>query len=164
MATPIKDDTPGTDEKYLRHCLSLAAEAAAAGEVPVGAVIVQGGEILGAARNRTVERGSALAHAEMLALDAAIAAARGSAAHADGRVTGATLYCSLEPCLMCTGALLHARIGRVVFGALDSKFGACGSLFNLPRDERLNHRCPVVPGILAEESAQLLRDFFQSLR
>ena len=82
----------------------------------------------------------------------------------EGRLPGATLYCSLEPCFMCAGALLHARVGRVVFGAADPKFGACGSLANLPLDERLNHRCPVVAGVLGEESAQMLREFFQALR
>jgi tRNA(adenine34) deaminase len=167
MATPIKADEAGTDEKYMTRCLDLAREAAAAGEVPVGALVVLDGRILGAARNRSRERGSALAHAEMIALEAAIQAvhaAAGPAHAASGRIDGAVLYCSLEPCFMCTGALLHARVSRVVFAAQDPKFGACGSLADLPADPRLNHRCPVTSGLLAEESARLLREFFQRLR
>ena len=122
MATPIKGDEAGTDEKYMARCLELAREAAAAGEVPVGAVVVLDGEIVGEGRNRTREQGSALAHAEVIALEAAIQAVRavgGLAAAAAGRINGAVLYCSLEPCFMCAGALLHARVARVVFAAQD---------------------------------------------
>jgi tRNA(adenine34) deaminase len=177
MATPIKDDDRRTDENYMMRCLELARDAAAAGEVPVGAVVVVGGRIIAEGRNRTRERGSALAHAEMIALEAAMQAALEGADSqpasrpggdpgpaAFGRLNGAVLYCSLEPCFMCAGALLHARVDRVVFATADPKFGACGSLAHLPSDPRLNHRCPVDAGILAEESAILMREFFQRLR
>lgn len=172
MTAPIKEDPTRLDEKYMRRCLELAAEAAADGEVPVGAVIVRGAEIVAEARNRTRAEASPLAHAEMLALGIAFDQARredsGSpsarGAHPAGRIPDATLYCSLEPCFMCTGALLHARVSRIVFAAADPKFGACGSLACLPEDSRLNHRCPVRGGVLAEASAALLREFFQRLR
>lgn len=140
------------------RCLALAREAAAAQEVPVGAVITIAGRIVAEGRNRTRERRDPLAHAEMLALGAAFAAV------GEERIPDAVLYCSLEPCVMCTGALLHARVARVVFAAHDPKFGACGSLFDLPADSRLNHRCPATAGVRAEESAALLREFFQALR
>ena len=145
-------------EHYMRRCLELAQRAADAGEVPVGALVVGDGAILGEGRNRCEELGTPLAHAEIEALGAAFAAT------GDGRLPGTVLYCSLEPCFMCTGALLHARVGRVVFAARDPKFGACGSLAELPSDSRLNHRCPIEEGLLADESAQLLRTFFARLR
>ena len=157
MPTPIKDQDD-TDQNYMGRCLVLAREAGAAQEVPVGAVVTVAGRIVAEGRNRTRERRDPMAHAEMLALRAAFTAA------GEGRIRDAVLYCSLEPCFMCTGALLHARVARVVFGAHDPKFGACGSLFDLPADPRLNHRCPVTAGVRAEESAALLREFFQRLR
>lgn len=142
----------------MRRCLELARAAARAGEVPVGAIVVRDGQVIGEGHNRCEARGTPLAHAEMEALSAALASTP------DARLVGAVLYCSLEPCFMCTGALLHARVDRVVFGARDPKFGACASLAELPSDRRLNHRCPVEGGLLADESAQLLRTFFQRLR
>ncbi len=147
-----------SDERWMLRCLELARAAAAADEVPVGAVVVREGGVLGEAHNRCEERGSPLAHAEMLALEAAFATA------GEGRLPGAVLYCSLEPCVMCAGAALHARVERIVFAARDPKFGACGSLFALPADARLNHRCAVHEGLLAEDSAALLRAFFRRLR
>ena len=147
-----------SDEAFMRRCLELAEEAARADEVPVGAVVVVEGRILGEGRNRCVERSSPLAHAEIEALEAALAAT------GDARLPGAELFCSLEPCFMCTGALLHARVARIVFATRDPKFGACGSLATLPSDRRLNHRCPVEEGLLAEESAVLLQSFFRRLR
>ena len=147
-----------TDLPFLQRCLQLAREAALAGEVPIGALVVREGEILGAARNRCEERKTPLAHAEMLALDHAFARV------GEGRIPGAVLYCSLEPCFMCTGAALHARVERIVFSTRDPKFGACGSLANLPTDERLNHRCSVTEGMLADASAELLKTFFRRLR
>lgn len=147
-----------SDETWMRRCLSLASEAAAVGEVPVGAVVVRDGVLLGTGRNTCEAEGSPLAHAEMHALTAAFAAT------GDGRLPGATLYCSLEPCFMCTGAALHARVGRIVFATRDPKFGACGSLADLPSDRRLNHRCPVEEGLLADASAAMLRAFFRRLR
>lgn len=142
----------------MRACLELAVAAAGRGEVPVGAVVVVGDAIVGASGNRCEERGSPLAHAEMEALHAAFALV------GVGRLPDAELFCTLEPCLMCTGALLHARVRRIVFGARDPKFGACGSLYTLPLDERLNHRCAVEEGLLAGEAAALLKTFFQRLR
>jgi len=157
MPGAIKDPA-NDDAKYMARCLELAASAAAVGEVPVGALVVQEGQILGVGRNRCEELTDPLAHAEMEALAAALASV------GEGRLPEAVLYCSLEPCFMCTGALLHARVSRIVYGARDPKFGACGSLANLPNDQRLNHRCPVTEGVLADASADLLREFFQRLR
>lgn len=142
----------------MRRCLELAQRAAAVGEVPVGSVVVLEGEIVGEGRNRCEEKTSPLAHAEIEALGAAFQRT------GLGRLPGSVLYCSLEPCFMCAGAALHARVSRVVFATRDPKFGACGSLAHLPSDERLNHRCPVEEGVLAEESASLLRAFFARLR
>ncbi len=146
------------DRRWIARCLELAQAAAAREEVPVGAVVVRGGAVLGESANRCVELGDPTAHAEMLALREAFRCT------GDARLPGAVLYCSLEPCVMCTGALLHARIARVVYGARDPKFGACGSLAMLPADPRLNHRCPVHGGVGAEASAALLRDFFRRRR
>ena len=146
------------DERAMRLCLRLAAEAAACDEVPVGAVVMRGGEVLGEAHNRCEAERSPLAHAEMLAIAQAVART------GDMRLSGCVLYCSLEPCFMCAGAALHARVERIVYAARDPKFGACGSLAALPADPRLNHRCPVDEGLLADESAALLRAFFRRLR
>ena len=136
----------------------MAAEAAAEDEVPVGAVVVRDGELLGEARNRCEVDKCSILHAELLALQAACAHT------GDKRLPGAVLYCSLEPCFQCAGAALHSRVARIVYGARDPKFGACGSLARLPEDPRLNHRCDVVEGVLADESAAMLRAFFQRLR
>ncbi len=157
MPPPIKDPA-NDDSKYLARCLELAASAAVSGEVPVGAVVVQDGEILGEGRNRCEELVNSLAHAEMEALAAALAVV------GQGRLPEAVLYTNLEPCFMCTGALLHVRMSRIVYGARDPKFGACGSLANLPADQRMNHRCPVTEGVMADASAELLREFFRRLR
>lgn len=142
----------------MRRCLALAAEAAMAGEVPVGAVVVVGERAVGEARNRCEELRSPLAHAELLALQQALATV------GEKRLPDAVFYCSLEPCLMCTGALLHVRVQRIVFAARDPKFGGCVSLAALPSDPRLNHRCPVDEGIGAAASAELLRTFFRARR
>ena len=142
----------------MEQCLALAREAADHAEVPVGAIVVLGGEVIGVGRNRVEELGSPLAHAEMEALRAAFEAT------GDKRLPEAELYCSLEPCYMCAGAILHARIRRVVFGARDPKFGAVRSLAAMLEDERLNHRCQVVEGVGAEQSAELLRSFFRARR
>jgi tRNA(adenine34) deaminase len=151
-------DCSSEDERWMERCLELAAAAAARGEVPVGAVVVQAGRVLAADHNRCEERRDPLAHAELEALRAAFAAA------GDARLPGAVLYCSLEPCFMCAGAALHARVARIVYGACDPKFGACESLASLPADPRLNHRCAARGGVLAERSAALLRAFFRRLR
>lgn len=142
----------------MARCLELAREAMAREEVPVGAVVAREGRVLGEGHNRCEEGRSPLLHAEMEALHAAFATA------GEGRLPGAVLYCSLEPCFMCAGALLHARVARIVFAARDPKFGACKSLAELATDARLNHRCEVEEGLLAEESAALLRGFFAARR
>jgi len=143
----------------MREAIAEAQAAAAEGEVPVGAVIVDGsGELVARAHNRREGDQDPLAHAELLAIRAA-ARATGS-----WRLEGATLYVTLEPCAMCAGAVVLARLARLVFGAGDPKAGFCGSLGDLVRDPRLNHRVEVVSGVEAERSAELLRDFFAELR
>ena len=146
------------DGAHMRRCLDLAREAAAADEVPVGAIVVLDREVVGVGRNRVEERGDPLAHAELEALSAAFART------GDKRLPGAELICTLEPCFMCAGAILHARVARVVFGARDPKFGAVRSLATVLEDERLNHRCEVVESVGAEASAALLRAFFRARR
>ncbi len=146
------------DVRWLRRCLELAQAAAAADEVPVGAIVVVDGAVVGEGRNRVEELRSPLAHAEMLALQQALVHA------GNKRLANATLYCSLEPCFLCAGAILHARVDRVVFGASDPKFGAVRSLANVLEDPRLNHRCTVVAGVEAAASAELLRAFFRQKR
>ena len=144
-------------EKYMAQALALAREAAAAGEVPVGCVIVRGGEIVGRGRNRREEKQSTASHAEMEAI------AMANETVGSWRLDDCTLYVTLEPCPMCAGAIINARIPRVVFGAPDPKAGSCGSvtdLFALP----YNHRPACEGGVLEEECAQLLRDFFRALR
>lgn len=146
------------DARWIARCLELAADAARADEVPVGAVVVVGGALVGEGRNRVEELRSPLAHAEMAALQAALAAV------GEKRLPAATLYCSLEPCFLCAGAILHARVRRVVFGARDPKFGAVRSLATLLEDPRLNHRCEVLEGVEAAASGELLRAFFRTRR
>ncbi len=143
----------------MEAALDEARAAAAAGEVPVGAVVVSAdGELLARAHNRRESDGDPLAHAELLAI-------RQAAREVGGwRLVGATLYVTLEPCAMCAGALVLARVGRLVFGAADPKAGYCGTLGDLVRDPRLNHRLEVSSGVLAEASAGLLKGFFAELR
>jgi len=142
----------------MARCLELAAAAAAADEVPVGAVVVIDGGAVGEGRNRVEERRSPLAHAELEALQQALAAV------GEKRLPQAVLYSSLEPCFLCAGAILHARLRRVVFAARDPKFGAVRSLATLLEDARLNHRCEVLEGVGADASAELLRGFFRGKR
>ena len=146
-----------TDREYMLEALALAREAAEAGEVPVGCVIVRKGEIVGRGRNRREEGKSALAHAELEAISEACAALGG------WRLWECTLYVTLEPCPMCAGAILQARIPRVVYGARDSKYGACGSVCDLFSMD-FHHHPQLEGGLMEEESAQLLRQFFQDLR
>ena len=146
------------DLGWMRRALELAREAARAGEVPVGAVVVLGDEVVGEGRNQVEEAGDPTAHAEVLALR------RAAQTHGYSRLTGAALYSTLEPCAMCAGAVILARIGRVVFGARDPKAGCCGSLYNLLGDARFNHRVEVREELLAAESAGLLQAFFRELR
>ncbi len=138
--------------------LAEAAKAAALGEVPVGAVIVAGGREIGRGHNRREIERDPLAHAELLAIRQAAEAIGG------WRLEGATMYVTLEPCAMCAGALVNSRVWRLVFGAADPKAGFCGSLGDLVRDPRLNHRLEVAAGVLAEECGALLREFFAGLR
>jgi tRNA(adenine34) deaminase len=146
------------DEAFMQQALALAREADALGEVPVGAVAVHEGKIVGTGFNRREVDRSPLAHAELMALDAA-AKALGA-----WRLTGVTLYVTLEPCAMCAGALVQSRVTRLVFGAMDPKAGAVGSLYNLAEEPRHNHRLQVTSGILADESRLLLKSFFERLR
>ncbi|GMV97676.1 MAG: tRNA-specific adenosine deaminase [Phycisphaerae bacterium] len=147
-----------SDERFMRQALAEARAALEAGDVPVGAVVVHDGRIIGRGHNQRELLQDPTAHAEILALGAA-AAALGS-----WRLTGCAIYVTLEPCAMCAGALVLARIDRLVFGAADPKAGACGSLMNLARDERLNHRVAVEAGVLAAPCAELLRGFFARRR
>jgi tRNA(adenine34) deaminase len=142
----------------MREALSLAAAAAAAGEVPVGAVVTTGREVVGRGWNRSIQDADPSAHAEILALREAAAAA------GNHRLTGATLYVTLEPCAMCVGAMLQARIARLVFGAYDAKAGAAGSVLDLCDHAKLNHRIEVNGGLLADEGAALLAAFFAERR
>jgi len=147
-----------TDERFMRLALELATRAGAEGEVPVGAVVVRQGEVIGRGANAREATGDPTGHAEVLALREA-AAAQGS-----WRLADATLYVTLEPCPMCAGALVAARIARLVFGAADPKAGACGSLYNLCADPRLNHELAVVRGVLAQEAALVLSAWFGTKR
>jgi tRNA(adenine34) deaminase len=145
-------------EKWMRCALDLAREAEAAGEVPVGCVVVTEGEIVGKARNSPIESLDPTAHAEMLALRQAAFAAR------DYRLTGATLYATLEPCAMCAGALVAARIRRLVFAARDLRFGGVRSKFQIADSPLLNHRVEIVEGVLGTEASAMLRRFFEERR
>ncbi len=142
----------------MQEALAEARQALAEREVPVGAVLVEGGEVIARAHNRTVATGAPLAHAEILALLEALDR-RGT-----DRLPGATLYVTLEPCAMCAGAIVLAKVGRVVFGAWDDKAGMAGSLGDLLRHPRLNHRVEVVGGIDGDACGELLREFFRTRR
>jgi tRNA(adenine34) deaminase len=146
------------DRRWMERALAEARLAFDEGEVPVGCVVVSEGRLVGRGRNSVERLGDPTAHAEMLALTAA-AGTLGS-----WRLNGCTLYASLEPCTMCIGAIHLARITRLVFGARDPKFGACGSILDVPAEPRWNHHLEVVEGVLAEESSRLMRDFFSRLR
>ena len=146
------------DERFMRLALDEARRCADHGDVPVGAVVVRGGELVAAGGNERELAQDPTAHAEIFALRAA-AETVGS-----WHVEGCTLYVTLEPCAMCAGAIVLSRVDRVVFGAADPKAGFAGSLGNLVRDERLNHRAELLGGVLAEESGGLLRDFFRERR
>lgn len=156
-AFTLPEPSPADDEHFMREAMALAREAAAEGEVPVGAVVVRGDEIVGRGRNRRERDKTALAHAELEAIEDACRTLGG------WRLWQCVLYVTLEPCPMCAGAVINARIPRVVYGASDPKAGSCGSLvnlFSLP----YNHHPAVTSGVLGEECAALLREFFRSLR
>ncbi|MCF8151721.1 MAG: tRNA adenosine(34) deaminase TadA [Burkholderiaceae bacterium] len=146
------------DNGYMALALDLAREAGAAGEVPVGALVVSDGEIVGRGFNQPIGRHDPTAHAEIMALRDA------SSRLGNYRLPGCTLYVTLEPCAMCAGAIMHARIERVVFGARDPKTGAAGSVIDLFAESRLNHHTVIADGVLAEECGQLLSSFFAARR
>jgi tRNA(adenine34) deaminase len=149
---------PTSDSEFMRRALQLAKRAAEEGEVPVGALLVSDNEIIGEGWNRPIAGHDPTAHAEIVALRA------GASALKNYRLEAATLYATLEPCVMCMGAVLNARVPRVVFGAWDAKAGACGSVIDLPREPRLARGLDVFGGVCSEEAADLLRQFFESRR
>lgn len=147
-----------SDEKWMRMALDQASLARAAGEVPVGAVIVRGGELLAKAHNSPIALSDPSAHAELLAIR------RAAGEIGNYRLAGTTLYTTLEPCLMCAGAILQARIGRLVFGTADPKGGAVVSLYRIFDDRRMNHALEVLGGVLGEACAEILSGFFREKR
>jgi tRNA(adenine34) deaminase len=153
MAQPMK-----SDEEYMAEALALAREAGEAGEVPVGAVVVKDGEIIGRGFNQPVSAHDPTAHAEIRAMREA------ADRLGNYRLVGCDLYVTLEPCAMCAGAMMHARIRRVVFGAADPKTGACGSVVDLFAERRLNHHAEVHGGVLAPDCGALLSAFFAERR
>jgi len=147
-----------SEEYYMDLALAEARLAQAAGEVPVGAVIISDGHIIGKGFNKPISSNDPTAHAEIVAL-------RDAAQHQQNyRLSNATLYCTVEPCMMCAGAIIHARVARIVFGTPDPKAGAAGSIYNVLTDPRLNHRVEVISGVREDECAGLLRQFFSARR
>lgn len=147
-----------TDEAFMRMALAEAAAAIAEGEVPVGCVVAHGGELIARAHNLRETLADPTAHAEILALRTA------SSELGTWHLEDAIVYCTVEPCCMCAGALVNARVGRLVYGVADPKSGACESVFDIPREPRLNHRVEVTAGVLADEALALLRRFFAERR
>ena len=154
----MSGDWTDTDIHFMREALSLAESATVRNEIPVGAVVVSGGEIVGRGHNRSISNTDPSAHAEIEALRDACKQRN------NHRLTDATLFVTLEPCAMCAGAMLHARISRLVFGAYDDKAGAVGSVLDLSSDRRLNHRFEVNGGLLKDECANMLSGFFANKR
>jgi tRNA(adenine34) deaminase len=148
----------GPDLSFMREALDLASEAAAAGEVPVGAVVVKDGEIIGRGYNRPITTSDPTAHAEIIALREA------ARSLGNYRLTGCELYVTLEPCAMCVGAMVHARLARVVYGTADPKTGACGSIVDLPGLATFNHHGRFEGGVLADECSGVLKRFFAERR
>ena len=146
------------DLQYMRMAIEQAQLAAQSGEVPVGAVLVRGGQVISRAFNKPIANHDPSAHAEMLALREA------ALAEENYRIPDSTIYVTLEPCAMCSGAMLHARIDRVVYGAPDPKTGAAGSVLDIFSSKQINHQTSVEGGIMSEECGQLLRDFFKGRR
>jgi tRNA(adenine34) deaminase len=155
---PPSPPADSLDQAFMQQALELAREAAALGEVPVGAVAVVNGQVVGRGFNRRECDRNPFAHAELLAL------AQAAKALDAWRLTGLTLYVTLEPCAMCAGAMIQGRVTRLVYGAADPKAGAVGSLYNLVEDPRHNHRVQVHGGLLAEECGTVLKEFFRALR
>ncbi len=157
-AAPNLHELEAGDIDFMRAALDLAQQARDAGEVPVGAVVVKDGVIIGRGYNRPISAADPTAHAEVMAL-------RDAARHLGNyRLTDCMLYVTLEPCTMCVGAIFHARIARLVYGAKDPKTGACGSVIDLPAETRLNHHLQIAGGVLAEETGELLKQFFAQRR
>jgi tRNA(adenine34) deaminase len=157
----FEDDAPQlplTHDRFLRLALQEAEQALAEDEVPVGAVIVQAGRVIASAHNQREQLKDPTAHAEMIAITQA------ADSLGDWRLEGCSLYVTLEPCIMCSGAILQARIPLVVYGATDPKAGAVNTLYHLLADSRLNHRCQVIPGIQAAPCGEILTRFFQAQR
>ena len=146
------------DERFMREAMELARQGSERGEVPVGAVLVQDGEVIGRGFNCPISTSDPSAHAEMVAIRAAAAAVQ------NYRLPGSTLYVTLEPCAMCAMALVHARVARLVYAAADPKTGACGSVFDLVADPRHNHRVQVQGGVLGEEAGRRLSNYFRAKR
>jgi tRNA(adenine34) deaminase len=146
------------DARWMTYALELARQAEAKGEVPVGAVLLLDGQVIGEGRNRMIEASDPSAHAEIEALRAA------GSRLGNYRIPGSTLYVTLEPCVMCAGAIVHARVARVVYAASDPKTGAAGSVFDVLGSERHNHRVDIVRGVCADDAASLLTGFFRSRR
>lgn len=145
-------------EKYMQEALEEAEKAAAKGEVPVGAVIVKNGKIIGKGHNETEGLKDPTAHAEMIAI-------RQAAANLGGwRLTGCTMFVTTEPCSMCAGAIVWARIEKLYIGTMDEKAGACGSVFNIPQEKRLNHYVEIETGLMQKECSFLMKNFFKQLR
>jgi tRNA(adenine34) deaminase len=146
------------DQDYMRMAIALAQEAASLGEVPVGAVLVKDGAVIGRGRNAPISLNDPTAHAEIQAM-------REAASYLGNyRLVDCTLYVTLEPCAMCSGAIQHARIARLVYGASDAKTGCCGSVIDLMAEQKLNHHCVVTAGVSAEECGTLLSSFFRQRR
>ncbi|QWD84704.1 tRNA adenosine(34) deaminase TadA [Polynucleobacter asymbioticus] len=146
------------DRQFMQQALDQAKLAAVAGEVPVGAVLVRDGQVISTGFNQPISNSDPSAHAEMMALRSA------ALDESNYRLPGTTLYVTLEPCTMCAGAMLHARIDRVVFGATDPKTGAAGSVLNVFSEKQINHQTQVEGGIMSEECGQILRNFFKERR
>ena len=146
------------DEPFMDLAVAEAKQAAAAGEVPVGAIVVSDGVVIACAFNQPIRLKDATAHAEIRAIREACLS------QGNYRLSNATMYCTVEPCMMCAGAMIHARLARLVFGTSDPKAGSAGSIYNVLTDPRLNHRVDVVSGIREEECARLLREFFAERR
>ena len=158
MGVTATDLASRDDDHWMRRALDLAMQAVRGGEVPVGAVVVRGGVEIGAGANAPIRDADPTAHAEINAIRAA------SRATGNYRLTGTTLYATMEPCVMCAGAIVHARIERVVYGAADERWGGAGSVFDVLGCGRFNHRPVIRGGVLAGESAHLLVEFFRARR
>ncbi len=158
MLLPLCGANILTDEWFMQQALAEASQAAEDGDVPVGAVVVHRGVIIGRGRNQREQLQDPTAHAEMVAITAAASHVR------SWRLTNCSLYVTIEPCVMCAAAIVQARIEKLVFGAEDPKAGGCGSIYTITDDPRLNHRVAVFSGLLSQECAKLVRDFFAAQR